>query len=343
MGSLATQGGASNALAAYGGVNPWAEAARGVADGAYLKFNGNLGDITFGSDDTELPVGSRIVVDMSSFALGWTCWAESQVVEEILVPVVDGKPPLEHELTDHGPYDDDDDGWRESASISAVISSYGTDEQDEAIGTKLLFKTSTGGAVRSLEEALGRLRPRVHAAPRRVPGRGTSRGQLHPEEQEAREEVRADLQDRRLGDRGRDGIARSCRRRRRARLRAGTRSTQACTAGAPGPDRRRRRGACSPSSPRPGTRGRGRGSAGSAPSCRSRAGRGRGACSPSPTCPGTRGRGRGSSGSPSSCRSRTRGRGRGSSGSPSSLGSRTRGRGRGSSGSSPSSSRAGCR
>lgn len=155
MGNLATQSAGGNALAAYGGVNPWAEAARGVADGAYLKFNGNKGDLTFGSDDEELPVGSRIIIDMNSLSFGWTCWADSQVVEEVLVPVVDGKPPLEHELTDHGPFDDDDDGWRESGSVSAVLSSYGEDEGDEAVGTKLLFKTSTGGAVRSLKKLAG--------------------------------------------------------------------------------------------------------------------------------------------------------------------------------------------
>ena len=42
MGNLVTQTSA-NALAAYGGTNPWAEAARGVETGAYLKFNGNTG------------------------------------------------------------------------------------------------------------------------------------------------------------------------------------------------------------------------------------------------------------------------------------------------------------
>lgn len=154
MGNLATTGG-GNALAAYGGVNPWAEAARGVADGAYLKFNGNTGAITFGSDDEDLPVGSRLVFDPLSLAFGWTCWVDSQVQEEILVPVVDGKPPLEHELTDHGPYDDDDDGWRESTSFSAVLLSYGEDDQDEAVGTKLLFKSSTGGPVRSVKKLSG--------------------------------------------------------------------------------------------------------------------------------------------------------------------------------------------
>jgi hypothetical protein len=46
-----------------------------VADGAYLKFNGNKGDLTFGSDDEDLPAGSRIIIDMTSLAFGWTCWA----------------------------------------------------------------------------------------------------------------------------------------------------------------------------------------------------------------------------------------------------------------------------
>jgi hypothetical protein len=155
MGSLVTTNGGGNALAAYGGANPWAEAARGVADGAYLKFNGNKGDITFGSDDDDLPEKSLIIVDMQSMALGWICWDDSQVVEEVLVNVVDGKPPLEHELTDHGPFNDDDDGWREAASVSAVLYSYGEDTKDEAVGTKLLFKTSTGGQVRSLKKLAG--------------------------------------------------------------------------------------------------------------------------------------------------------------------------------------------
>jgi hypothetical protein len=108
-----------------------------------------------GRTTTELPVGSRIVVDMSSLALGWTCWAESQVVEEILVPVVDGKPPLEHELTDHGPYDDDDDGWRESASISAVISSYGTDEQRRGSRHQAAVQDLDGRRGSLAQEALG--------------------------------------------------------------------------------------------------------------------------------------------------------------------------------------------
>lgn len=155
MGQLATRSSDSTALATTGGANPWAEAARGVETGAYLKFNGNTGEITFGSDDEELPVGSQLVVDMQSLAFGWICWVDSQVEEEVLVPVIDGKPPMEHELKDHGPYNDDDDGWREAASFSAVLLEYGEDGQHESVGTKLLFKTSTGGPVRSTRKLSG--------------------------------------------------------------------------------------------------------------------------------------------------------------------------------------------
>lgn len=137
-----------------GGANPWAEAAKGIEDGAYLKFNGNDGRWSFGQDDEDLPEGSRVVGDMESLAFGFICWVNSAVEEEVLVRVVDGKPPLEHQLTDHGPYDDDD-GWREAASISLVLESYGNDDQDEAVGTPLLWKTSTGGQVRQIRKLSG--------------------------------------------------------------------------------------------------------------------------------------------------------------------------------------------
>ena len=143
-----------NTALATGGANPWAEAARGVETGNYLKFNGNDGRWSFGQDDEDLPEGSRVVVDMESLAFGWICWVESSVEEEVLVAVLDGKPPQEHELTDYGPYDDDD-GWREAASLSMVLESYGDDDQDEAVGSQLLWKTSTGGQVRQIRKLSG--------------------------------------------------------------------------------------------------------------------------------------------------------------------------------------------
>lgn len=152
MGQLVSQKG-STALATTG-ANPWAEAAKGVETGAYLKFNGNDGRYSFGQDDEDLPAGSRVVGDMQTLAFGWMCWVDSKVEEEVLVLVVDGKPPHEHELNDYGPYDQDD-GWREAASLSLVLESYGDDDQDDAVGTPLLWKTSTGGQVRQVRKLSG--------------------------------------------------------------------------------------------------------------------------------------------------------------------------------------------
>lgn len=134
--------------------NPWADAARDVETGTYLKFNGNDGRWSFGQDDDDLPEGSRVTGDMESLAFGWTCWVEGAVEEEVYVAVVDGRPPAEHTLQDYGPYDDDD-GWRESAKLSLVLESYGDDDQDEAVGTALLWKTSTGGQVRQIRKLAG--------------------------------------------------------------------------------------------------------------------------------------------------------------------------------------------
>ena len=153
MPNLVQQNGST--AVAVAGANPWAEAARGVESGSYLKFNGNDGRWSFGQDDEDLPVGSRAIADMETLAFGWTCWVESNVEEEIFVTVASGqKPPAEHELTDHGPYDDDD-GWRESASFSLILESYGDDDQDEAVGTQLLWKSSTGGQVRQIRKMTG--------------------------------------------------------------------------------------------------------------------------------------------------------------------------------------------
>lgn len=155
MGSLVPAG-RTGAISVYeGSDNPWAEQGSEVESGAFLNFNGNTGELSFGSDDNILPDGSTVVTDFMNQARGWICWKNGEPVEEVLVPVTEGKPPLEHELKDHGPYDDEDDGWREATSLPMVVESVGGDPEHEFVGTKLLFKTSTGGAVRSVKKVAG--------------------------------------------------------------------------------------------------------------------------------------------------------------------------------------------
>ena len=94
--------------------DPFAKAARdlGVNEGSFLRFDGNTGDFTYGpKDDTkDLAHGTLLAVNMTTFKRGWICWKEGEAVEEVMVPILEGEPPAETTLTDHGPYETYDDG-----------------------------------------------------------------------------------------------------------------------------------------------------------------------------------------------------------------------------------------
>lgn len=135
--SLTTTG--SNALAVSGG-NPFLDAAddMGAKSGAlFLKYDGNTGRFSFGKDQEELEKGRRFAINPAEFRNGYICWNDGKVEEEIMVRVVDGKPPAKGSLTDHGPYaDDEKDGWREQSSVEF---------RDVESGDQFLFKTSSKG------------------------------------------------------------------------------------------------------------------------------------------------------------------------------------------------------
>jgi hypothetical protein len=136
--------------------NPWAEAAASVESGAYLKFNGNTGEFTYGADDVALEYGSQVVADLFNVSFGWICWKDGDPVEETLVKILDGKPPLEHNLTDHGPYDSEDDGWREATALPMILLTNGDGpDADAEAGLKLNFKGSSGSAVRGVRKLSG--------------------------------------------------------------------------------------------------------------------------------------------------------------------------------------------
>jgi hypothetical protein len=70
MGSLVKAG--ATGIATYqGSDNPWAEMGAEVESGAFLNFNGNTGELTFGADDNVIPDGSTVVADMLGVARGW--------------------------------------------------------------------------------------------------------------------------------------------------------------------------------------------------------------------------------------------------------------------------------
>lgn len=155
MNAIVTVGKSGAATVYNGGDNPWADIGREVESGAFLKFNGNTGELTFGAEDNVLGDGSTVVADMFNLAQGWMCWKDGTPADSVFVAVTDGKPPLEHELKDHGPYDDEDDGWREAIQVGMIVESVDGDGDHEYVGTKLKFESSTAGVVRSVKKLSG--------------------------------------------------------------------------------------------------------------------------------------------------------------------------------------------
>lgn len=83
----------------------------------YLKFDGNTGEYSYGSDKTELKLGSLLALNIKSYRRGWICWNDGEVVDEIMVPLHEGTPPAKTSLTNHGPYVEPNDGWSEQYTI----------------------------------------------------------------------------------------------------------------------------------------------------------------------------------------------------------------------------------
>lgn len=134
------------ALANAAAYDPFASAGEdmGGSNAKYLKFNGNSGEYTFGAEAEELEKGTRLVVNMAGFRRGWICWKDEQVAEEIMVRVVEGPPPPQSQLTDHGPYvvtENKKEGWTEQSAV---------DFRDPTTGDEYTFKVSSKSALRAL-------------------------------------------------------------------------------------------------------------------------------------------------------------------------------------------------
>lgn len=143
----------SNALAAMGGGNPFLDAAdsMGASSGAlFTKFDGNTGKWSYGKDQEEIEKGTRVALNAAEIRRGWICWKDGEVQQETMVRIVDGSPPAKGELPDYGPFDRDQDGWREQSSVEF---------RDVEGGEQFLFKTSSKGgriAVANLVKDYGR-------------------------------------------------------------------------------------------------------------------------------------------------------------------------------------------
>lgn len=120
--------------------------AAGGLQTAYLQFSGKTGGFTYGKKKEEIPLGTQVAVLMTEYKRGYICWKNEKNVDEVMVPVVEGRPPLERDLPDHGPYEEYDDGqkdgWSEQASI--MIKTLGASSQ------QFVFNTSSKSGLAAL-------------------------------------------------------------------------------------------------------------------------------------------------------------------------------------------------
>lgn len=144
---LATRGNNSVAPAASG--NPFLNAASSLGggdSGVFIKFSGKTGEYTYGAEQEELEDGWKGAVNIAETAkLGWICWKDSEVVGEDMSLVLSGTKTAKSQLEDHGPYDDDEDGWTEQFSVELV-------ELD--IGEQMLLKNSSKSGLRAFGNLL---------------------------------------------------------------------------------------------------------------------------------------------------------------------------------------------
>lgn len=113
----------------------------GGYQGQFLSFSGKTGEYTFGEDEDEIEPGTTAYVDIQNLARGWICWDDGEVLDETMVRWLDGPPMPKRDLQDHGPHEEEGDGWKQQI----VVPMYIPDEDD-----RFLLKLSSSSGYRNL-------------------------------------------------------------------------------------------------------------------------------------------------------------------------------------------------
>jgi hypothetical protein len=113
---------------------------------AFMKFDGNTGEYSYGANNEELPLGTLLALNIPSWRRGYICWNDGQVVGEVMVAVNEGQPPRKQDLEDHGPYVEKNDGWSDQYTIEMRM----VDEPH----LNLLFQANNGSKRRAFEHMM---------------------------------------------------------------------------------------------------------------------------------------------------------------------------------------------
>jgi len=118
--------------------------------GKLLKFS--KGDYTAGENNDEIPVGTELIANMESLAVGWMKWADNKPEEQIMGLVKDAfQPPKRKDLdaTDESDWEIDETGkprdpWQFSNQLVLKVPGEG--------GQVYTFATSSRGGINAIGE-----------------------------------------------------------------------------------------------------------------------------------------------------------------------------------------------
>lgn len=132
----------------------------------FLKYN--KGEFLYGMDAEVLPLGTRLVPDMASLAVGQIKWSDSgEVVEQRIGLVADCAAVRREDVGDHDedlwPRDEDgkrSDPWSPVRNLPM---------KDPNTGTEFVFTTSSGGGNQALVRFTGQWRRQYTDNPGKLP------------------------------------------------------------------------------------------------------------------------------------------------------------------------------
>lgn len=77
--------------------NPWAAAGSGAGSTTYMKFKGASGDFLAGSDEEEIPHGTKLAADIETSKWNWSFWWDGEVLETVDTLIIENPLGFENE------------------------------------------------------------------------------------------------------------------------------------------------------------------------------------------------------------------------------------------------------
>lgn len=125
----------------------------GGFQGQFLNFSGKTGEYTYGEDgDDEIEAGTTALLNINGVARGWICWDDGEVVDEQVVRWLEGMPPAKRDLEDHGPFESDEDGWKNQIIVPMYIK-----DVDENFLLKVASQSGYKNLVRFFQKDYGKV------------------------------------------------------------------------------------------------------------------------------------------------------------------------------------------